>query len=114
MPVRNPKVLFIRTGTDANSNDFRHSLIYSKGIENEYLQLISEGMDPVGSPFREEWEASEDADGIVRLLTRNEYLSLTRAEFEGEVLPKLTRVSPTLATEVRGLIDGGSDFIGDW
>ncbi|MBL9158413.1 MAG: hypothetical protein JNJ70_13125 [Verrucomicrobiales bacterium] len=106
-------VLFTRSGTDANLNDFCHELIYSGTTGKEQVFLISTGMDLDGVPFREEWEHSESAEAIVQMIAENDYLSLTRAEFENEVLPNLARISPVLAKEVRVLADDGTEFCGD-
>ena len=76
-------VLFTRFGTDSNLNAFRHELVYSGAEGMEKVFVISEGRDQSGSSFREEWEHSESADEIARLLIGNKYLSLTLAEFEG-------------------------------
>jgi hypothetical protein len=107
------KILFTREGMDANGNRFRHDLVYSRTKGKEQVFVISVGMDLDGVPFREEWEHSESADAIVQILTGNDYLSLTRVEFEREVFPTLALSSPALAKEVIDLIDDESDFCGD-
>lgn len=114
MPPESVNVIFSRSGTDANLNDFRHDLIYSQTNGKEQVFVVSMGMDPDGAPFREEWEHSEGADVIVELLTGSEYLSLTREEFERDLLPNLAMSSPALAKEVTVLVDDNSDFCGDW
>ncbi len=107
------KILFTREGMDANGNRFRHDLVYARTKGKEQVFVISIGMGLDGVPFREEWEHSERADAIVGVLTGNDYLSLTRVEFEAEVLPNLALSSPALAKEVIDLIDDESDFCRD-
>ena|GEM_PF-2677519 len=105
--------LFVRTGTDPNANDYRHSLVYCKENGQELLYVISEGREPNGKEFREEWEHSEGLDKILQLLTENLYLVLGKKEVEHDILPKLSRLSPGLAARIGMAITEDVLFSGD-
>ena len=108
-----PDILFIRTGTDPNGHDFRHTLVFSKAKEKDRLHLISEGRDLEGKAFREEWAHAVEPKDMAALVA-NTYLSLRKADFEGVILPALSRLSPRLADLIAAEIEEDELFPGDW